>query len=137
MSAVKYEQTMEELESGYESSLEEISEEIARAAHELLEQTKTVDTVSRRIIKRIKHDVYPDTPLKPKAGLSSWLKAQGIEQETISFEDFFDMFLEKCELDYESFELRMKKEEAKLFHMPPNTAVSLFTVLSQIPSIFE
>ena len=128
---------MEELESGYESSLEEISEEISRAAHELLEQTKTVDTISRRIMKRMKHDVYPDTPLKPKAALSSWLKAQGIDQDTISFEDFFDMFLEKCELDYDSFEMRMKKEEAKLFHMSPNTPVSLFTVLALIPSVFE
>ena len=128
---------MEDLESGYESSLEEISEEISRAACELLEQTKTVDTISRRIIKRMKHDVYPDTPLKPKAALSSWLKAQGIEQDTISFEDFFDIFLEKCELDYGSYEMRMKKEEAKLFHMAPNTPVSLFTVLAQLPSVFD
>ena len=128
---------MEELESGYESSLEEISEEISRAAYELLEQTKAADTISRRILKRMKHDVYPDTPLKPKPALQSWLKAQGIDQDTISFEDFFDMFLEKCELDYDSFEMRMKKEEAKLFRMPPNTAVSLFTVLAQLPSVFE
>lgn len=128
---------MEELESGYESSLEEISEEITRAAHELLEQTKTVDTISRRIMKRIKHDVYPDTPLKPKPVLSSWLKAQGIQQDTISFEDFFDMFLEKCELDFGTFELRMKKEEAKLFHMSANTPISLFTVLAQLPQVFD
>lgn len=128
---------MEELESGYESSLEEISEEISRAACELLEQTKAVDSISRRIIKRMKHDVYPDTPLKPKASLSSWLKAQGVEQDTISFEDFFDLFLEKCVLDYGTFEIRMKKEEAKLFHMAANTPVSLFTILAQLPSVFE
>lgn len=129
---------MEELESGYESSLEEISEEISRAACELLEQTKVVDTVSRRIIKRMKYDVYPDTPLKPKSSLSSWLKAQGIEQDTISFEDFFDLFLEKCDsLDYETLMLLVKKEEAKLFKIPIGERISLFTVLSQIPLLFE
>lgn len=127
--------TIEDLDTG---STQDILTEILEAAEHLYEETKAVDVLSRRIVKRLKRDVHPDTPLTPKPVLSAWLQAQGYDQETISFETFFELFLSNCEsLDYESLTCILKKEEAKLFKLNSAEPVSIFSVLIQIPSLFH
>ncbi len=126
---------MDDLDTG---TTEDVLAEISQVASHLYEQVKTVDTLSRRIVKRMKRDVYPDTPLTPKPSLATWLQSKGYTDETISFETFFELFLTYCEsLDYESLTLVMKKEEAKLFKQVEQQPVSIFTVLVEIPSLFH
>lgn len=126
---------MDDLDTG---TTEDIIAEISHVAGHLYEQVKEVDTLSRRIVKRMKRDVYPDTPLTPKPALTTWLQSKGYTDDTISFETFFELFLSYCDsLDYESLTLSMKKEEARLFKQPVEEPVSLFTVLVQIPSLFH
>lgn len=125
---------------------EVLCQEIKQAAVTLEKHAAETYTTTRRILKRMKSappDLDPSIPLTPKEPLASWLGEHGILASSISFEEWFSLFLatyaetEPHRLDYVSRTIYLRETDAHLLQLPADTPTSIFQLLSRLPLLFK
>lgn len=80
------------------------------------------------------------TKWKPKAATRVWLEKNGLPTDEITIQEFLETFLSLYQLEnrleLSGLQVNLRKEEAKLFHLPVGT-VQYFDILAALPSLFH
>jgi hypothetical protein len=95
----------------------------------------------RQISKRVEETKPPilTLPLKPRAASKKWMEQHNLpEQPTLQefLNCFFGLYAELNRLDRTTMSVFLRKEEAKLFHLPEGQ-VDIFEVLAALPVLFH
>lgn len=80
------------------------------------------------------------TKWKPRAATRVWLEKNGLPSDEVTIQEFLERFLNiyqlENRLELTGLQVNLRKEEAKLFHLPLGT-VQYFDILAALPSLFH
>jgi hypothetical protein len=96
---------------------------------------------ARQISKKVQETKPPilSLPLKPRAASKKWMEQHNLpEQPTLQefLNTFFGLYAELNRLDRQTMSIFLRKEEAKLFHLPEGQ-VDVFDILANLPVLFH
>jgi hypothetical protein len=114
--------------------LEEKSESILNSLSDCKQQV-------RRVVKRVQETKPPilNMKLKPRSSSKKWMQQQGLPEEPTLQEflnTFLNLYAKENRLDLCGLAVYLRKEEAKLFHLPEGK-VDIFEILSVLPILFH
>jgi len=127
-----------------ESASDSEQEGLETVLSDLNAQMATIDSVSTQLTRhvtelfqRAKRETvdWMQEPLKPRAGIDGWCRAQGLSA-TPTLEEFIDAcFSAAVSLDLEARVVTMKKEDAEILWRG-RRRMSVFEILASIPTLF-
>lgn len=114
--------------------VEEICEELIQTATQLKAQIDSCTDVYNQLCCKISGNI-----LKPKtASVKKWLKALGLPDNGLTYDDFLDTFLglyeEECRMDFATRSLVLRPQDAKIFKL--DGTVTIYALLGAFPNVF-
>jgi hypothetical protein len=123
-------------------TIETLLQEFTQGAETIQTSISTCKHHLRQVDMKVKE---PQSPIlhvkyKPRTASKVWLEAHGLSTNELSIQEFLDTFLTlyntENRLDISSLTVDLRKEEAKLFHLPVGKH-NFFDVLTAVPSLFH
>lgn len=97
---------------------------------------------TRQILSKVKETQPPilHLKLKPRSSTKAWIQSHGLSEEEVTIQEFLDTFLtiyrNENRLDISTLSVDLRKEEAKLFHLPAGKT-NYFEILAALPTLFH
>lgn len=131
-------------EADDDTSSDVICKELCVVANVLYDESKQCENRYKEILQKIKdkaksaisHILVPKTVAATK-----WLKSLNAPSEVITYDEFLEIFFHIYEtegrLDFDSRTLMLRPKDAKILGLHPDTPLSIYVFLGNLPQVFS